>query len=154
MWISNYDGHQCMVYAQACKRTWLWGAQTDQVQPLTADKIQRQRELGGETRKEFTSVRPTPGRQQTSISKTVSKVPKILPGLYKENVGQRWMGLCRWAVKAKSIIVLESITGEGLLAQGNLYCSRELFWFSSGDALPSGSFFCLSQETSWNEEPN
>ena len=33
------------------------------------------------------------------MSQTVSKVPKILPGLYKENVGPGWMGACRWAAK-------------------------------------------------------
>lgn len=40
------------------------------------------------------SVRPTLGGQQASVSKTVSKVPKILPGLSKENVGQRSAGTC------------------------------------------------------------
>lgn len=34
-----------------------------------------------ETRKEFILVRPKPGRQQTSVSETVSKVLKILPRL-------------------------------------------------------------------------
>lgn len=33
-----------------------------------------------------------------SILKTVSKVLKILPGFWKENVGQRSVGPCRWAV--------------------------------------------------------
>ena len=48
-----------------------------------------------ETRKQFISVRPSPGKQQPNVSKTVSKVPKILPGFYKENVGQRWVDACR-----------------------------------------------------------
>ena len=48
------------------------------------------REMSGvETRKECISVRPTPRRQRTSVSETVSKVPKMLPGLCEENVGQR-----------------------------------------------------------------
>ena len=34
-------------------------------------------------------MRPTPGKQQTNISKTDSKVLKILPGSYEENVEQR-----------------------------------------------------------------
>ena len=42
---------------------------------------------GGNTRKEFISVTPTPGRQQTRVLKIVAQVPKIVPGLYKENVG-------------------------------------------------------------------
>lgn len=44
--------------------------------------------------KGFISVRPTPGRLWTSHS-NVSKKPKILPGLYKKNVWQRWVGMCR-----------------------------------------------------------
>lgn len=33
--------------------------------------------------------------------KTVSKVLKMLPDLYKENVGRRWVGPSRWAVKVR-----------------------------------------------------
>lgn len=55
-----------------------------------------------------------------SILKTVSKVPKILPGFWEENVGQRSVGVCRRAVKVGRIFVLESITGGVLLAQGSL----------------------------------
>ena len=62
------------------------GVQTDQVQPLAAAKIRET--IGGETRKGFISVRPTPGRQRINVSKTIFKVLKILLGLYKENVGQ------------------------------------------------------------------
>ena len=76
----------------------------------------------GETRKGFISVRPTPGRQKTNISKTVSKVLKILLGLSKENVGQREVGTCRRMVRL--ITALESITagieglGQSLLLEG------------------------------------
>ena len=63
----------------------------------------------GKTRKDFISVRPAPGRQWTSVSKTFSKVPKTLPGLHKENVGQRLVGMGRWAVKVRLITVLGSI---------------------------------------------
>ena len=48
------------------------------------------------------------------MSQTVSKVTQILPGLFKENVRQRW------AVKVRLIIVLESVMGRVLLAQGSL----------------------------------
>lgn len=44
---------------------------------------------------------------------------KTLPGLYKENVGQRSVGLCRWAVKVRPIAVLESVLGRVLLAEGS-----------------------------------
>lgn len=48
------------------------------------------------------SVRLTPGRQWTKVSKTVSRVPKILSGLYKENAGQS----VQRAIEVGSIIVL------------------------------------------------
>ena len=84
---------------------------------------------GCETRKEFISVRPTPGRQQTSVSKTVYKMVKILPGFYKENVGQRWVGTCRQAVKVKSITIKVFLpSGQSLLLQT----------LPSGDALLQG----------------
>ena len=60
--------------------------------PLT--KSTRREMSEGDPRKGFILVRPTLGRQQTSVSKTVSKVLKILLGLYKENVGQRLVGTC------------------------------------------------------------
>lgn len=49
---------------------------------------------GGESGKEFVSVRPTRGRPWTSVSKAVSEVLKILLGFYKDSVGQRLMGTC------------------------------------------------------------
>ena len=61
-----------------------------------------------------------------SILKTVSKALKILPGFWKENVGQRSVGVCRRAVKVRRIFVLESITGGVLLAQGS-QCLRGCF---------------------------
>ena len=45
--------------------------------------------MSGSETKEFILVRPTLRRQWTNFSKTVSKVLKLLPGLYKENEGQR-----------------------------------------------------------------
>ena len=59
---------------------------------MGVDKIPRREPKGGETRKGLISVEPTPGRQCSSISKTVFQVPKILPGLNKENAGQRQVG--------------------------------------------------------------
>ena len=50
------------------------------------------------------------------------KWPKTLPGLCKENVGQRRVGTSRWAVKVKSIYVLQSIMGGALVAQGSPCC--------------------------------
>ena len=66
---------------------------------------------GSETRKEFISVRPISGRQWTiTVSKVIFQVLKILLVLYKENVRQRLVGMCRLAVKARLIIVFGSIT--------------------------------------------
>ena len=55
-------------------------------------------------KREFISVRPTSGRQWTKVSKTVSKVLEILPGLYKGSVRQRSVGTGSKAVKVSSII--------------------------------------------------
>ena len=44
---------------------------------------------GDKTRRRFISRRPTLRREVTNISNTVPNLLKILPGLYKENVGQR-----------------------------------------------------------------
>ena len=77
--------------------TWLWGSQTDQVRPVAADKIQKREANGGETKIYFSEV---------DTRKTVSKVLKMFLGLYKENVGQRSVGTCRWAVQVRFIVVL------------------------------------------------
>lgn len=53
------------------------------------------------------------------VSKTVSKVLKILLGSYEENVEQRLVGTCRWAVEVRSIIVWVSIT-RGLASMGKV----------------------------------
>lgn len=45
-------------------------------------------------------MRPIPERQQTNVSKTVSEVLKILD-LYRENVEQKSVGYCNWAVKVR-----------------------------------------------------
>ena len=79
--------------------------------------MQRQRDSSGET------VRPTQGRQQTSVSKTVSKVPKMLSGLYKKTVGQRSAGTAG-EVEVKLITDLESVKGRVLLAQSSPYYLR------------------------------
>lgn len=64
-----------------------WRSQMDQVQPLVASKSRGRVMSGGGKRGEFVLVWPTPGRQWTSVTEAVSKVLKILPGLYEENVG-------------------------------------------------------------------
>ena len=82
---------------------------------------------GGETRKEFISV-----RSQRVSPKSVSKV---LPGLYKENIRQRSAGTCRGAVKVRSIIVL----GVSLVSRESLLL-EEVVLVPVWDALPAGSF--------------
>lgn len=76
-------------------------------------------------KKDFISVSSTPGRQWISVSNIVSKMLKILPGLHKKNVGQRWVGRSRQAVKVKWIIFL----GRILQAQGSPYCLKGCFGF-------------------------
>lgn len=75
--------------------------------PLTNFK---DREMsGGETKKGLILVRPTLGRQYTRISKPVSKVLQIFLGLDKKNVEERSVRTCRWAVKVRSVMVLEPV---------------------------------------------
>lgn len=102
----------------------------------------------GETRTGLVSERPTRGRQWTSISKIVSKVLKILPGLYKETVGQRSVSSWRWAVQVRS-------HGIGV-SHGGLDGSGQLLWLEGMVFVPiRGCFtlrvFCLSSEISWKE---
>lgn len=112
---------------------------------LGVDTRRGQKSTGRETvvmKQEFISVRLTPGRQWTSVSNTVSRsagsTSRFIEGT-KESVGQRRMGLCRWAMKVKSIIVLRSVplglTGSGLslLLQGGMS-------FPIGVGLSTGSF--------------
>lgn len=68
--------------------------------------------------------RPRARRLWTSLSKTISKGLKLLPGLYKEKIGQRWVGTCRQAVKVIWIAVMESITRRVFEAQGSPYWFR------------------------------
>ena len=74
--------------------TWVQGPKQARFsQPLTADKIQGREISGIETRKEIYFSEAD--IRKTSVSKTVSKILKILPGLYKENVRQKWVETCR-----------------------------------------------------------
>ena len=75
-------------------------------------------------------------RQQTSSSKTVSEAPKMLPGLYKENVGRRSVGACRWAVAVKTTEVLGSLV-QGLPGSGQCLPPERVF---SWGPVPAGSF--------------
>ena len=90
------------------------GSHTDQVQPLATNKIQRQRDQWWEKEKEFISLRLMSRRQPPQYR-------EILPCLSKDNVGQRSVGVCRWAVKVRSITVLGSIMDGVLLAQDGSY---------------------------------
>lgn len=81
------------------------------------DKVRGRETHGGETREEVISGRPTPGRRPSNVSKTVSRVLEIRPGLYKENGGQKGGGACRQAAKVKSVLVWESVRGGVFLAQ-------------------------------------
>lgn len=102
---------------------------------FAADKIQRQRDSGGETGREFISARPTLARQRIRVSETGSKVSKMLPGLYEKNVGQRSVGMCKWAVKVSSIIVL------GLITQG-LTDPGQPLWLGEAVSVPITGMLC------------
>ena len=93
---------------------WLQGARSARVSQSPLAKSKGRESRGGNTKKEFSSVRPTLGRQWTHLPKTVSKVLKILPGLCKENVGQWSVGACRRAVKCRPS--RRSLLAQGLLA--------------------------------------
>lgn len=69
-------------------------------------KFKGRERSGVETRKEFISVRSTPGIQLINVLKIVSKVLKICTGLCKENVRQKLVGTCRWEVKVSLITVV------------------------------------------------
>lgn len=84
---------------QGYKGTWLQGFQ-NRLATHCWQNPKEEKQRTRETRKGFILVRPTPGRQQTSISKTVSKGLKIVPGLYKERL-----------VSEGQVIVLGSIAG-------------------------------------------
>ena len=66
-----------------------------------------------------------------TTSQRLPKVLKTLLGLYKDGVGQRWVGMCRWAVKVRLILVLGSVKG-GLAGSGQVVPVP--LW----DALPTG----------------
>lgn len=67
-----------------------------------------------------------------------SKVLKIFPGLYEENVAQSSVGAGRWAV-ARSVIALGSVI-QGLAASGQPLLFQGVVLFPLWDALPLGSF--------------
>lgn len=45
------------------------------------------------------------------VSRRPSKVQKALPGLCKDRVGQRSVGVCSWAVKVRWVTVVGSVMG-------------------------------------------
>lgn len=65
---------------QGCKSS-VWGPKQTSFSPSVLTKSKGRETSGGKTRKDFISVRPTQGRQQTSVSTTVPKMLKILPGV-------------------------------------------------------------------------
>lgn len=62
-----------------------------------------------ETRKEFRSGMPAQEKEWTHVARAIFKTLKILVGLYKGNVGQRSVGMRRWSVKIRPIIVFRSV---------------------------------------------
>lgn len=78
-------------------------------------------------RKEFLSGRPTLGRQPTNVSKTVSEVPKKLPGLSKESRRQMLVGTYSWAVRVRSSLSWALSFGVLLGVRALVNCLRGSF---------------------------
>lgn len=79
---------------------------------------------GPGTRMAFISVRSTLGRLWTNITKMVSKVLKILVGLYKKNLKHRLMGTCRRKEKNHVDHCLRTNHVGSFLRQGGHYRVR------------------------------
>ena len=93
-------------------------------------------------RKELISTRLTLGRLQTSVSKTVSQVLKIPPGLYKESGGLWSVGTYGGAVKVRSGILLGSVT-PGLAGSGQSLLLEQVLSFPFPGCF-AHVVFCLS----------
>lgn len=121
-----------------CHGARLWGSQTDQIQPLVADKIQRQSNSGRRNQKRIYFSEADAGKEAGQDLKDGLQRAELLPGLWKDNVGRRWVGLCPWAEKVKWIL------SWGRSRAGS--CRRLQSWLLERvvsvplvDALPSGS---------------
>lgn len=131
-------GSEIVTRAQECKSICSRGPQKTRSGHSPRSKPKGREPSGGETRKEFISGKPAPGGQQTSVSKTVSKVQTIPVGLSKQNVGHRTVGTCRWTVKVRGW--LSWVNNAILLASAQSLLLEGAAQFPSGDALPTGSF--------------
>ena len=85
--------------------------------------MQRQRDEWWWNKTEIYFSEANAGKTCTGVSKTVSKVPKILPGLCKES-GTKVSGYLQVGRKSLALKVLEFITCRVLLAWGSPYCLR------------------------------
>lgn len=103
--------------------------------PLTKSKGRAT--TGGETRKEFVSVRPTPARQRTSVSNAVSGVSEKLLGLQKENVGRGSVCASRWQCRSGGTLCWGLM--QGLAGSGRSLWFEGVVRSPSGDSLPAGS---------------
>lgn len=89
---------------------------------------------GGATRKEFVSVRPTPGSRQTNVLKIAAKVPKRLPGLYKEKVGTKVSGYRQVGSEGQ-------VDRCGGVSPGVLAGSGQPLWLERVVSVPRGDAF-------------
>ena len=123
--------------ALGCKNTYLQWFQTDQVWTLGTDKIQRQGIKRWWNKKRIHFSEADTGKTHTQISKTTSKVLKLLLGLW---------GKCGSKVGGRACEQhgqLNHCLGDNLVGswwhQSGSYRLRGQFLFSSQDALRAGS---------------
>ena len=74
---------------QRFQSTWIWGPKQTRFSHLPLNKIQIQSASGGGTRKEFISVRPTPGKQWLTFQSLSPKCWEKTPKFIKEKCGTK-----------------------------------------------------------------
>lgn len=67
--------------------TWSQGPKGTRLCHSLLTKWEGREANGGETRKDFTSMRPTPGRQQTSVPRTAENTSKFIQGKCRTKIG-------------------------------------------------------------------
>lgn len=105
--------------AQRCRSTWFQGSQKDWVEPLTAEKIQRQRAKGWGNQKGIYLL-------QLEDNGLVSQ--RLFPKwwkyflVYMRKMWDKGVGPCRWAVRVKWSLSWTQLLGRVLLAQDSPRC--------------------------------
>ena len=123
---------------QGCRSTWLQGAKPTRVSHSLPTKPKGRETSDGETRKEFLSVRSTPGRQWLSVPVCLQSA-KNTSWFYRRKIWAkgRWVGA--GGQQRSSPSLLRGQSRQFLQALGSPYCLRGSF-SSIWQILPVGSF--------------